>query len=422
MASLTLWQQSEVVRKKAFPAWILKKFGVLMDLVKRGEVEQIGERDFRIPFLKTYGGRVGAYDPQMGDMGRGTQPTGDKMIGSYFSLRLNYELDMLAIKATQDKKIAISDPFKDSVARGFLEFQLYLDKFYHSDGTALLATATAHSSSSGVSVYTLDTLFGAQRLRRGQYVNVYGAALTTLKSANALYITAVNTQARTITLSGIVPSAASTDTITFEGVSGNSPTGLRGLYYWINTATSGTTAGINRATEPEIITNSVDANSAPYTAEMVMAVYHRILNRRGEVPKGLMVVTSPTQQAAVYSNVMSIQKIDLSGTSAQAVDRLPQLKGKDTFMWGNQPHMVDIHQDTSRNDMFVPEEWGRARLDELKFFQTPGSNQRFFPLYGGSGAPAAGVWFGMTVDEDLYHINPGNTGVITNLPRTGYYA
>ncbi len=422
MASLTLWQQSEVVRKKAFPVWELKNYGVLSDLIKRGETEQIGERDFRIPFLKTYGGRVGAYDPQMGDMGRGTQPTGDKMIGSYFSLRLNFELDMLAIKATQDKKIAISDPFKDSVARGFYEFKLYLDKFYHSDGTALLATATAHSSSSGYSVYTMDTLFGAQRLRRGQYVNVYGAALTTAKSANVLYITAINTQARTVTLSGIVPSAAATDTLTFEGVSGNSPTGLRGLYYWINTALTGTTAGINRANEPEIITNSVDANSAPYTAEMVMALYHRILNRRGEVPKGIMAVTSPTQQAAVYSNVMSIQKIDLAGTSAQAVDRLPQLKGKDSFMWGNVPHMVDIHQDNSRNDLFVPEDWGRARLDEMKFFQTPGSNQRFFPLYGGSGAPAAGVWFGLTCDEDLYHVNPGNTGCVINLPRTGYYA
>src|SRR4051812_36577671 len=119
MSSLTIWQQSEVVRKKAFPVWAIKKFGVLSDLINKGEVEQIGERDFRIPFQKTYGGRVGAYDPQMGDMGRGTQPTGDKMIGSYFSLRMNFELDMLAIKATQDKKVSLTDPFKDSVARGF---------------------------------------------------------------------------------------------------------------------------------------------------------------------------------------------------------------------------------------------------------------------------------------------------------------
>jgi hypothetical protein len=421
MASLTLWQQSEVVRKKAFPIWQMKKFNVLTDFIKKGEVEQIGERDFRIPFQKTFGGRVGAYDPQMGDMGRGSQPTGDKLVGSYFSLRLNFELDMLAIKATQDRKVALSDPFKDSVARGFYEFQLYLDKFYHSDGTALLATASNHSSSSGVSVYTLTNTFGTQRLRRGQYVNVYGAGLTTLKSANTLYITGMNSTARTVTLSGVVPGASTTDTITFEGVSGNSPTGLRGLYYWVSSATSGTTAGINRANEPEIISESVTASSG-FTADVPMAIYHRILNRRGEVANGLLGISSPTQQAAVYNNVMSIQNYDLAKSSAQAVDRLPALKGKKSFVWGDLPHYVDIHQDASRNDYIVPEMLGRARLDEMKFFQTPGSNQRFFPLYGGSGAPAAGVWFGLTVDEDLYCIDPGSMGTVGSLPQTGFYA
>jgi hypothetical protein len=422
MASLTLWQQSEVVRKGAFPIWQTKKFNLLTDFIKKGEVTQVGERDFRIPFQKTYGGRVGAYDPQMGDMGRGSQPTGDKMIGSYFNLRLNFELDMLAIKATQDRKIALNDPFKDAVARGFLEFQLYLDKFYHSNGTALLGTATAHSSSSGVSVYTLDTLFGTQRLRRGQYVNVYAASITTLKSANTLYITGINSTARTVTLSGIVPSAAATDTLTFEGVSGNSPTGLRGLYYWIDYTTSGTTAGINRALEPEIQANYVDGTTTGPTAEAVLALTDRMYNRRGETPDGLLGVTSVAQRAVIFSNVMSIQNYDLAKSSAQAVDRLPALKGKKSFMWGDTPHYVDIHQDASRIDYFVPSECGRARLDEMKFFQTPGSNQRFFPLYGGSGAPAAGVWFGLTCSEDMYHVNPGNTGVLYGLPRTGFYA
>jgi hypothetical protein len=422
MASLTLWQQSEVVRKKKFPIWALKKYNVLTDLINKGEVEKIGERDFRIPFQKTFGGRVGAFDLQMGDMGRGSQPTGDKMIGSFFSTRLNFELDMLGIEATSDKKIALTDPFKDSVARGFYEFQLYLDKFYHSDGTALLATATAHSAGTGVSVYTLDTLFGAQRLRRGQYVNVYAASITTLKSAGVLYVTGINTQARTVTLSGIVPGAAATDTLTFEGVSGNSPTGLRGLYYWISSATSGTTAGINRALEPEIIANSVDGSSTGPTAEAVLALTDRMLMRRGEAPTGLMGITSTAQRAVVFSNVMSIQNYDLAKSSAQAVDRLPSLKGRKTFMWGDTPHMVDIHQDASRNDYFDPSEFGRARMCEMKFFQTPGTSQRFFPLYGGSGAPAAGVWFGLINSEDLYHVNPGNTGVLSGLPRTGFYA
>jgi hypothetical protein len=126
----------------------------------------------------------------------------------------------------------------------------------------------------------------------------------------------------------------------------------------------------------------------------------------------------------VFANVMSIQRIDLSGTQAKAIDRLPELKaaGKESYMWGNVPHYVDIHQDRTVNDYFVPSDFGRARLDEMKFFQTPGTNQRFFPLYGGSGAPAAGVWFGLTCDEDLYNINPGATGFISNLAVDAYHS
>jgi hypothetical protein len=421
MASLQLWQQSEVIRKGAFPFWGTKKFNVLSDFIKRGEVTNIGERDFRIPFKKTFGGRVGKYDPQMGDMGRGTQMTGDVMIQSYFNLRLNFEMDMLAIKATQDRKIAIQDPFKDAVANGFFEFKLYRDKFYHSDGTAILATATAHSAVSGTSVYTLNSAFGAQRLRRGQYVTVYNPGNTAALSSSVLYITALNTQGKTITLSGVVPGAAATDNIEFEGVSGSAPAGIRGLYYWINSATSGTTAGVDRALEPTIISKSVDASGGPLLAELVMALYHRILNDRGEVGNGLLGIVAPAQQAYVYSNVMSIQNYDISKSSVQAVDRLPALKGKKSFMWGDVPHYVDIHQSQTRADYIIPDMWGIARLDEEKFFQTPGTSQRFFPLYGGSGAPAAGVWFSLTCDENLYTIDPGAQGTIATLSTPALY-
>jgi hypothetical protein len=422
MASQQLWQQSEVIRKGAFPFWSVKKFNVLTDFIKRGEVTQIGERDFRIPFKKTFGGRFGKYDPQFGDMGRGTQMSGDVMIQSYFNVRLNFEMDMLAIKATQDRSIAIQDPFKDAVANGFFEFKLYRDKCYHSDGTAVLATATAHSSASGTSVYTMDTEFGVQRLRRGQYVTVYNNALTTVLSASSLYITGVNTQAKTAILSGIVPGAGATDKFCFEGVSGASPAGYRGLYYWISSATSGVTAGVDRALEPAIIAKSVDAAAGPLLGELVMALYHRILNDRGEVANGLLGISSPAQQAYVYSNVMSIQNYDLAQSSTRAVDRVPELKGKKSFMWGDIPHYVDIHQSRLRNDYIIPDQWGIARLDEEKFFQTPGTSQRFFPLYGGSGAPAAGVWFSLTCDEDLYTVDPGAQGVVSNLSVPALYA
>ena len=420
MATDYLWLQSEVIRKKAFPVWATKKFNVLTDFFKKGEVEKIGERDYRIPFGKYNGGRIGTYNPQMGDMGRGSAMAGGYMTGSYFPLRLAFELDMLTIKATQDSKIALADPFKKAMADGFIEFQKYADKFAHGDGTAKLAVATNHAVVSGKSVYTLNNVIGCKRLVRGMWVTVYE---TTGNTQRGLFqVEAMDITARKVTLSGTVPSAANTDTLWLEGVSGVTPTGIRGLQYWNSYATSGTTAGVDRAVEPEMIANSVNA-AGGLIPEHVMALYHRILERRGEVANELLGVISSAQQAAIYSNVMSVQNYDLSKSSAQATDRLPALKGKKSFMYGDVPHYVDIHEDTDRIDYIVPSTWITCRLDEEKFFQLPGSNQRFFPIAGGSGAPRAGVWVSLTKDEDWATWDPGAQGVVygLTLPSSGLY-
>ena len=356
-------------------------------------------------------------------MGRGSMPQGLAMIQSYFPFRLNFEFDKLSIKATTNT--GIKNPFTECISRAYQEFMLYRDKANHGDGTAVLGTATAHSSSSGVSVYTMDTTFAAQLLRRGQPVAVYNNGLTTLNTA-ALRITAINnsTTTATVTLNGVVPGASATDKICFAGVSGASPAGPRGLAYWISSATSGTTANINRANEPQIISKSVNASSNAYTTEMVMGLYDAILNDRGEVAQELVAICAPSQRAAAYNNMMAIQNILLSSTTAQAVDRLPQLKGRDTFMYGNMPHSVDIHSDKTKVNFIVPRMWGMARLSDADFFQTDGktgADARFFQIYGASGGPAASTWFGLTIEESPYTIDAGAQGLVYTLPLPAFH-
>lgn len=400
----------------------MKQFGVLTDFIAKGEVETVGERDFRVPYKKTFGGRLGHYDNQLGDMGRGSSPTGDVMLQSFYSMRLNFEFDQLQIKATTSRKVSIQNPFLQCVANGFREFEFLWDKVIHGDGTAKLATSTAHSAASGVSVYTMSNAFGTQLLRRGQFYSVYDSTLTTLKSAGVLYATQINTQARTLALSGIVPNAAAGDVICFEGVSGASPAGPRGLRYWISNAQSGTTAGVDRAVENQIVAKSVDGTNG-LTTEAVMALYDRILMDRGEVPN-LLGLAAPAQRAYAYSQMMAIQMNLVEGAQADVFDRLPKLKGKKSFMWGGVPHYIDVHQDATVVPYIVPSDWGRARLAPTGFFETPGksgADARFIQLYAASGGPAAGVWFGLTKDEDLYCTNPGEQGIIYNLPLSTYY-
>lgn len=424
MASNTLWQQSEVVRTKLFPFWAEADFKVLSDFINKGEVELVGERDYRIPFKIIFGGRMGHYDNQLGDMGRGSSPQGNVMLQSFYSMRLNFEFDQLQIKATTNKAVAVQNPFLQCITDGFREFELLWDKVIHNNGTAVLATSNAYSTASGVSVYTMTNTFGTQLLRRGQFYSIYDSTLTTLKSSGVLYATQINTSARTMTLSGIVPSGASGDLICFEGVTGASPAGPRGLAYWISSATSGTTAGINRANENQIIAKSVSGTNG-LNVETVMALWDRILMDRGEVPN-LMGLAAPAQRAYAYSQMVAIQMSLIDGADKQGplFDRLPKLKGKEFFMWGGIPHYVDIHADATTVNYIVPSDWGRARLAPTGFFETPGKSgqdARFIQLYGSSGGPAAGVWFGLCKDDDLYTINPGQQGLINNLPLSSFY-
>jgi hypothetical protein len=423
LATNQLYQQSEVIRKKLFPAWQTKDFKVLTDFISKGEVEIVGERDYRVPFRKTFGGRLGHYDNQLGDLGRGSGPSGDAMLQSFYSMRLNFEFDMLTIKATTNPKVSIQNPFLQCIADGFREFELLWDKVIHGNGTAALAYSNAHSSASGVSVYTMTNAYGTQLLRRGQYYTIYDSTLTTIKSSGILYATQLNTQARTLTLNGIVPGAAGGDIICFEGVYGSQPAGPRGLKYWISNATTGITAGIDRSQEGQIISKTVDGTNG-LAAEAVMALYDRILMDRGDVPN-LLGLAAPAQRAYAFSQMMAIQMALIDGDKANVYDRLPKLKGKQFFLWGGIPHYVDIHQDATVVHYIVPSDWGRARLAPTGFFETPGRsgpNARFIQLMAASGAPAAGVWFGLTKDDDLYCTNPGEQGVITNLPLSSFYA
>ena len=162
------------------------------------------------------------------------------------------------------------------------------------------------------------------------------------------------------------------------------------------------------------------------SVETVMALWDRILMDRGEVPN-LMGLAAPAQRAYAYSQMVAIQMSLISSGDKVAglYDRLPKLKGKEFFMWGGVPHYVDIHADATTNYYIVPSDFGRARLAPTGFFETPGKSgpdARFIQIYGASGGPAAGVWFGLVKDDDLYCINPGQQGLITSLPLSSLYA
>src|SRR5690242_3964142 len=130
----TLYMQSEVVRPK-LQEWY-ESFNVASNLIKgKGEVQRIGERDYRIPIELSPGWRYGTYDPNFGAIGRGSSLTGDVLKAAFFPTRINCELSQLKIDATANSEVAIKSAFKKSIAKGMPEMAVYDDFSFHTDGT-----------------------------------------------------------------------------------------------------------------------------------------------------------------------------------------------------------------------------------------------------------------------------------------------
>lgn len=417
MATDYLFQQSEVIAKN-MPEFF-GKFNVARNLIKQGSVETIGERDFRANFMTQEGGRFGTYNPEGGDLGRGTAAKGNTMIQTFFSLRLNFELTELAKKATASSKVSKINSLKRALKQALPEMVNYCDMIFHGDGTAVIATATAQTTGAGGTEYTMDEATGVQLVRRGQEVMVYDAALSAARDSGASFgIAQIDYDARKVYLDATVTSAAATDKLVFEGVSGASPSSISGLYYFNNTAKSGTTLGINRALELELVSNAVAAGGVPTHAKGLQLL-HKTIKRRGEIPPVVGLV-SPEQQANIYDQVMNISNYNMAEAGAKvSADLIP---GADMmFKFAGVQHRLDIHQQTDRIDWILPKDWIRAVLPggDIGFYQND-DGQRFFNLYGASGAPAAATWFGLVLHENFVCSNPGRGGVITGCTQPAY--
>jgi hypothetical protein len=418
MPSDYLFQQSEVIAKK-MPEFF-GRFNVASNLIKKGgDVEQIGERDYRAPFLTQTGGKFGTYNPAGGPIGRGSASKGGYFVGSYFSQRLAFELTELAVKATQNRETAQFNALKRALKDGFPEFVNYVDKLWHGNGTAVLGTATAVTTyaPNSYTVYTMDTINGTQLLRRGQSVISYGNSLSAwVDSGTAANIVQIDHDARKVYLSRVVSGAGANDNLCLDGVSGASPAGLKGLLYFNSYATSGLTCGADRALELEIVTPSVDA-SGPPTGMKGLQLLHKILKRRGEIPKGLIGLSSCEMQAQIRQQVLNIANYDMAKGGIDA-DLIP---GVDmTFKFAGMKMMLDINQPTDRLDFIIPGDWSRLRLADIGFWDAF-DGRRFFPLYDSStGSPDASFWFALVQHEDYLCHNPGNGGIIYNCEQPTY--
>lgn len=417
MATDQLYQQSEVVRPKLQP-W-LNSFPVASNLVEKGEVERIGERDYRIPVKLQNAGRYGTMNKDGGAYGRGNAMAGDKMISTFFTTRMNAELTQLAKDATANKPIAIVSAFNDAV-KGMMEhYHLQEDFSFHTDGTAVMATPSAYTTSGGNSIYTMEGNLKASWVRRGQLPVIYATAYGSIRTSS-LYVKSIDFKTGKVTMNGTVPGGAATDIFCFEGVTGTgaAPAWKKGLGYFINSSTSSTILGLSQATEPEVQSNFINV-AGTISWQAGMALLDMIDDRRPQTSSKLVGLCNRAQRAQIMIQEMQISRWDRKPGKENPIDLLPNI-GMESFPFCGRDVMIDPQLDRSKLIFWDPKSWGKARLTDLHWVETS-DGKRFYPLYSADGSPSAAEWFAMTLDEDWYCFDIATTGLLYGLTLPSNY-
>jgi hypothetical protein len=385
---------------------------------------------FRVPLMRYVGGDYGTFSYDEGDLGGGSSMRVDFMTIGYFPAEYAVEISSLAKEATASSEQAVVDVFKYHLKKSMKEMQHYEDTGYHQDGTGVIATAngTGAPGTSSPMTYNLEPNFGPQRLRYNQPVDVFSNDLTTQRnSGGPARVSSYDLVGKTVTLtfpgSVTMSGNANTDKLAFRGMSPTVSTGSwkLGLYTFNNSATSGTTLGLNRATVPEIVTPNVAAGSTALVPAHGLLLNDQIIQRRDEEAlAGMVGIAHQSQRAAVYFTGIAISEWHRGG-SDKMIDIVPaDIKQSTTFTWTGIKHYVSKKQDRSRIDWIIPKNWGRAMLHDLKFHEVEG--RRIFELRSAStGFPKAGMTFYLIQSENVYNCDPGAGGMITGLSLPSGY-
>ena len=407
--------QLEKVRDKI--PLLYERDDILLAMIQqRGDAEQVSTRNMRIPLQVLSGGKGGAYNPDGGDLGRGSGTDYEVAQITPLYFRFAVELSTLVKYATNSKEKAIENAVKREVANGMKQFRAFLDMLCQTGGNGVIGTI----SSVAGNVFTMSVPFGAALVYNGQTVQVYNAALTVNRgTANVTNFDPVSST-QTITVDVAPGGTIATDVLVYDGLSGASPTGLFGLQYHHSNATTGTWLGLNRATfAPLLTTPSVNAGNAALTPGNVRLAINKVRKAIGVDAVGKLISYMNVEQEHAWENLgITVSEVVKEGAGGRANDLDLLFTGKKTM--GGLPIKVSIHADQTRIDFIDLSHWGRAITKDIGYFED-GEGKTVFPIYGASGGISAANIFYFDVGFQIWLDSPRSGAFINTLARPSGY-
>jgi hypothetical protein len=388
---------------------------VFYSTIEKRPVEIISSRDMRIPLEIRPNGNTSYYDPDGGDMGRGDISDFDK--GLINSVHLEHPVEMTAktIWSTDNTRKAVINAFRHSLAVEMKQFRRDVDSQCMTDGTGTLGTITSVSTTAGIDTYTCTTDgFRVRLLRSKQQLNIFNSTLTVCRTAGGIqnqakiiYYDLANNQIQVPS----VPGATAGDLLVTGGLQMIPPTALLGVKYHNSNSSVGTWLSFDRAINPEIRANAVNANNSALTLPLPRLAINKIGDRIGINKGSKMTAWTHKAQQSAYEEL---------GFNVIRIDKAAKEEGLDMYFNDNMriagaPLKISYSWDRTRIDFIDSEVWGRAELKSPGFLTSPDSNQRVWELRGPSGGVAAAWIFYIVTSFNLFMNQPAGASYIYGL-------
>ena len=373
--------------------------------VEKRPVEKISNRLMRVPLEITPGGNFGYFDPNGGDLGRGSGPTWDKATLNSVFIREACEYTKLTEWATNDDRKAVINAVRRLTLEIMDELRRQIDSQLMQDGTGVVGEVSAVDVTGIIVTLTAD--FGARLVRNKQNVRVYDVNLTTYRGTGQ--ITYWDVENSIVHIEPAVPGLQTGDFLVTDGI--ETPTALPALYgvpYQHSNSAVGTWLGFDRATTPEIRSNRVDAGNNALSLPLPRLAINKIGNR-----VGIKNDFSPD----AWMHPCQKQAYEEIGQLVSMIFKKPAEESLNMYFDGMQmagaPVKTSFNWNKTRIDFVAKTIWGRGEILPLGFYKTDGRS--IFEVRGASGGVATADLFYMVWGAQFFVNNPAATAYIDDL-------
>lgn len=378
--------------------------------IEKKDVEVISNRQMRGPLEIRPGGKFRFFNPDGGDMGRGSGPKYDKFVLSPAHILYAVEYTLLSQWVTDDKRKAVINNVQKNLAMSMKEMRRHCDAMAVGTGDGVIGTVESFTTGGGVDTIVLDNSFGAKLVRFDQDINIYNGALTTRRTATEVTITFHDLANRTIKVAPVTAGLAIGDKIVASGLSAVPPVGIKGVMYHHSNASTGTWLGFDRALTPEIRATRVNGNNSSLTLPLPRLALNLAADRVGLDNIGNYQAWMHPAQAQSYEEL---------GFLVTQINQTGEGKSLDLYFGGamtmaGAPVKKSFNWHRQRIDFVNLDYWGRGELHPVGFHEAvPG--KRLYELRGASGGVAAAMIFYIVASFDLFVQNPAGCSYIDNL-------